>query len=148
MAGSVAGVNDLELRRRILRHFADTGLAPNAWNLLDWGIDEPTAALRRLDRNHAVVLDDAGRILMANPFSGVPTPWRVRAGDRRWFANCAWDAVAIPIAVGIDATIEGPWMDSDDEVDLAVVGGEVVGDRGFVHFEVPASHWWDDIVHT
>lgn len=141
-------MTDLELRRAVLRHFAETGRAPDHATLEGWGIGDPAGTLRRLHDAHAVVLDEAGHIIIANPFSGVPTRWRVRAGRRSWFANCAWDAIAIPIALGVDAEIEAPWMDVDGDVGLAVVDGQVVGDQGFVHFEVPAAHWWDDIVHT
>lgn len=140
-------MNDGELRLRILRHFAETGTAPTTDDLGGWGVDEPDAALHRLHSTHAVVLDESGQIIMANPFSGVPTVWQVRAGERMWFGNCAWDAVAIPIALGIDATIEAPWLDGGD-VHLSVIDGHAVGDDGFIHFAVPAAHWWDDVVHT
>ena len=141
-------MSDLELRRRILGHIAETGVAPTHDELAKWGVDDPGPALQRLHEGHAVVLDEAGRIIMANPFSGVPTRWQVRSDDRRWFANCAWDAIAIPIALGIDAMIDAPWMDENGEVGLSVVNGQVTGGAGFVHFEVPAAHWWDDVVHT
>ncbi len=86
--------------------------------------------------------------MMAHPFSGVPTRWLVRAGDRSWFANCAWDAIAIPVALGIDAAIEAPWRDGPGQVGLALEDGRVRGGPAFVYFAVPARHWWDDIVHT
>lgn len=140
-------MNDRKLRLQILLHFADTGQAPTQDHLRRWGVGDPASALAQQHAAHAVVLDDAGRIIMANPFSGVPTAWRVRAGERTWYANCAWDAMAIPIALGIDGDIEAAWLDGG-EVQLAMTGGHPVGDSGFVHFEVPAAHWWDDVVHT
>lgn len=140
-------VNDLQLRLAILRHFAETGRAPDHATLAGWGIDDPTSALQRLHDAHAVVLDENGRIIMANPFSGVPTIWQVWDGERGWFANCAWDAIAIPIALGIDARIEAPWLDGG-EVQLSMIDGNAVGENGFIHFEVAAAHWWDDVVHT
>src|SRR3954471_10833855 len=42
---------------------------------------------RRLHDAHALVLDDRGEIRMANPFSAVPTPYRVIAAGRGWYAN-------------------------------------------------------------
>ena len=73
----------------------------------------------------------------------------MRAGDRRWFANCAWDALAIPAALGTDAEIDAPWLDGGSPVDLRIVDGRLEGDTdACVHFVVPARHWWDDIVHT
>src|SRR5438876_11873511 len=51
---------------------------------------------------HITLLPGTQRILMAFPFSSIVTPFRVRiAGkDRDFFANCAWDAVAIHVALG------------------------------------------------
>ena len=43
------------------------------------------------------------RSRMANPFSAVPTAYRVQAGGRWWYANCAWDAFGI-CAVCTDRT--------------------------------------------
>ena len=68
---------------------------------------EVEAGWSRLHEAHALVLDaDTGAIRMANPFSGVPTPYRVEAGGRSWYANCAWDAFGICAALDIDGRIE------------------------------------------
>ena len=143
-------MDDERLRYEIYRTFAETGEAPSSGTLEAWsgGPDASAAALRRLHDAHAVVLDDAGRIRMALPFSAVPTGHRVGAGEQRWWANCAWDALAIPAALGIDARIDAEWLDTGEPVDLAIVGGELSDVDGFVHFTIPARRWWDDIVET
>src|SRR3712207_8826731 len=51
-----------------------------------------TTLFRSLHDAHALVVDDDGELLMAAPFSAVPTPFGVEAAGRRWHANCAWDA--------------------------------------------------------
>ena len=43
---------------------------------------------------------------MANPFSAIPTAYRVHAAGRSWFANCAWDAFGICAALHTDGRIE------------------------------------------
>ena len=43
---------------------------------------------------------------MANPFSAVPTAYRVLARDRWWYANCAWDAFGVCAALHADGRIE------------------------------------------
>ncbi len=141
---------DRELRRRIYDHLAATGAAPGRTELAEGvGPDiDVDRALRRLHDNHAIVLDDLGTIRMALPFSAVPTPHVVREGARRWWANCAWDTFGIPVALGIDATIEATWLDDDTPVDLAVRDGRLVHTGGFIHFPRPAATWWDDIVET
>src|SRR5688572_940913 len=40
-----------------------------------------------------------GEIWMAGPFSARPTTYRVRAGSRQWWANCAWDMLGIAAMV-------------------------------------------------
>jgi hypothetical protein len=39
---------------------------------------------------------------MANPFSAVPTAYRVHANGRWWYANCAWDAFGVLGAFDVD----------------------------------------------
>ena len=65
------------------------------------------ASFRRLADGHILVLQrGTGEILMANPFSAVPTPFLVRAGDGSWYGNCIWDAMGIPAMLKQDAAIE------------------------------------------
>lgn len=142
-------MDDAELRHAIYTHFAGRGEAPSVAALRDAhpGVDVP-GALARLHDAHAVVLDTGGEIRMALPFSAVPTPHVVQSGERRWWANCAWDSLAIPVALDIDATITSEWSDSDESVALTVRSGALSPLEGHVHFAIPARRWWDDIVET
>ena len=140
---------DWELRRVIYAGLAATGDVSNEATLASVAGDGLDVRLRRLHDAHQIVLDDDGSIRMALPFSAIETNHVVRAGERRWFANCAWDALAIPAALKIDAEIDAPWLDDDTPVALRIIAGELHGDvDARVHFAVPARHWWDDIVHT
>ena len=143
-------MDDAPLRAEIFAAFAESGRAPVKQLVARWagGEREAEAALRRLHDAHALVLDDAGDIRMALPFSAVETEHRVVADDRSWWANCAWDALAIPAALDTDARIEARWLDSDEPVDLAIVDGHPSSLEGFVHFAVPTRRWWDDIVES
>jgi len=142
-------MDDAALRHAIYQHFADKGEAPTVAALAAEhpGVDV-AAALARLHEAHAVVLDTGGEIRMALPFSAVPTPHVVRSGERRWWANCAWDSMAIPAALDIDVTITSEWMDADGPVTLTVRSGELSPLEGHVHFAIPACRWWDHIVET
>lgn len=138
-----------QLRHHIYEHFASVGRAPSRFQLEEWAGSDTTHALQRLDEAHAIVLaDDGSSIRMALPFSAAETGHAVRSGERSWWANCAWDSLAIPVAVGVDAAIDATWLDDDGPVDLAVNDGELSSYAGFVHFCIPARHWWDDIVET
>ncbi len=130
--------------------FAATGEAPSVALLTEWagGLANAESALRRLHEAHALVLDETGAIRMALPFSAVETEHQVVAGDRTWWANCAWDALAIPAALGLDGRINARWLDSGEAIDLEIVGGEPTSSDGLVHFAVPARRWWDDMVET
>ncbi len=106
-------------------------------------------AYERLARKRVLVLEDGGRkIRMAMPFSAVETPFEVRAIERKWYANCAWDALGIPAMLNCDARIVTRCGDCGDPVTLAVMDGEAVGDTEVVHFAVPALRWWENIVFT
>lgn len=111
--------------------------------------DDVLAAWRRLHDQHALVLDPAGtEIWMANPFSAVPTPFRVQAGGRWWFANCAWDAFGICAALHTDGRIETPCPDCDDTIAVDVLDGRPADESVLFHSLVPAQQWWDDIGFT
>ncbi len=108
-----------------------------------------TLAYERLARKRVLVLEENGReIRMAMPFSAVETPFEVRAIERKWYANCAWDALGIPAMLNCDARIVTCCGDCGEPLTLAVMDGEVVGGTEVVHFAVPAVRWWENIVFT
>jgi len=87
---------------------------------------------------------------MANPFSAVPTPYRVWAAGRWWYANCAWDAFGVCAALATDGRVVTTCRDCGDPMSVEVRdrrpghGGSVL----LFHCLVPAARWWDDIVFT
>lgn len=143
-------MDDLEFRYSIYQHFASHGGAPADEDMAAWmdGREAAAAALWRLHEAHAIVLDADGSIRMALPFSAIPTTHRVISADRSWWANCAWDALAVPVALGIDASIEATWLDTGEPVDLSVADGDLSHHDGYVHFRLPANRWWDDVIET
>lgn len=143
---------DLRLRRLTYDLFVELGRAPTAADVsgaLGSTTDDVLAGWRRLHEQHALVLDDAqSAIRMANPFSAVPTPYRVEADGRSWYGNCAWDAFGICAALESDGRIETSCPDCDDPIVVEVTNKEP-DDRSLVfHCLVPAAQWWDDIVYT
>ena len=141
----------LELRNRTYALFVEAGRAPTADELavaLGRTPDDVTAGWRRLHDAHALVLDDAGELLMAHPFSAVQTPFRVQADGRSWYANCAWDAFGICAALHVDGMIETQCPDCGDAIVVDVHGVSAFDDSLLFHCLVPARHWWDDVVYT
>ena len=135
---------DVELRNRIYRWFVEHGRAPSAGEA---GTDE--AGLRRLHDAHALVLEpDRPAIRMLNPFSAVPTAYRVDAGGRSWFGNCVWDAFGIPAALGVDGHVATTCLDCGEALEAEMVGGRPEPVDLVAHILLPARHWWEDIVFT
>jgi hypothetical protein len=143
---------DLEVRNATYGLFVELGRAPTAREAADEsGLAEADVrtAWRRLHDDHALVLDDAtGELRMAAPFSAVPTPFRVHAAGRSWYANCAWDAFGICAALGVDGRIEATCPDCGDPLAVEVQDGQPDDPSLVFHALVPAAHWWDDIVFT
>lgn len=111
--------------------------------------DRARAAYRALDRRHALFLEPGGEtIRMAHPFSGTPTPFRVRADGRAYWANCAWDALGIPAALHADAAIDAPAAEDGAPIRLTVEGDRVHARGEVVHFPRPFRIWYDDPIET
>ncbi|HEU4895557.1 MAG TPA: organomercurial lyase [Acidimicrobiia bacterium] len=107
-----------------------------------WEETDVLSSFRRLADEHRVALvEDGHRIWMAHPFSGVSTPYRAVTGDRSWFANCAWDALAILSMLGDGDAIGERGL-------VWRVRQGVVAPNGLVRLVVPARNFWDDIGFT
>ncbi len=87
-------------------------------------------------------------IRMANPFSAIPTGFRVRSGQKEWWANCAWDSVGIAAALGIDVQITASYPDVQQSVELQVEDGIIDGKGHQVYFPLPCRQWYDDLIFT
>lgn len=143
---------DIELRNVTYRRFIELGRAPIADEVArETGTtsDEVVAGWRRLHDLHALVLNPAtAEIRMANPFSAVPTAYRVRAADRSWYANCAWDAFGIFAALHTDGSFDTSCPDCGDPLSIRVSGQRPDRTDLLFHCLVSAAHWWDDIIFT
>ncbi|HEU0304718.1 MAG TPA: organomercurial lyase [Gaiellaceae bacterium] len=143
---------DLRLRNLTYGLVVELGRAPTAGDVAraaDSTAPEVLAAWSRLHGEHALVLDVARReIRMANPFSAVPTAYRVLAGGRWWYGNCAWDAVGICAALHVDGRIETSCPDCGEPIVVDVIEQKPDDEGLLFHCLVPAARWWDDIVHT
>jgi hypothetical protein len=143
---------DVQLRNLTYRLFVDQGRAPTAAEVgaaAGMAADEVLRGWRRLHDAHALVLNGAGTELrMANPLSAVPTPYRVEAGGRWWYANCAWDAFGVCAALQVDGRIETSCPDCGEPIAVGVRDERPDDERLLFHCLVPAQQWWEDIVFT
>lgn len=142
---------DIDLRNATYRRFVELGRAPlpaevaHATVLTETDVRE---GWRRLHYAHALVLDGSGSIAMANPFAARPTPFRVAAAGRSWFANCAWDAFGIGAALHADSVIQTDCGDCGTPIEITVRDARPDDTDLVFHVLVPAASWWDDIGYT
>lgn len=126
------------MRHLIYRSFAETGRPPRTSALAaEMGISEADALslLHELEDRHAVFLtEDRRGVLMANPFSAIPTPFTVTANGVGYWANCTSDMLGVPVPLGADATIQ--LFRSEEELQSWAAhrprGWRLVDDRGNV----------------
>lgn len=104
-------------------------------------------ALRNLSNAHMIVLQpESGEVLMANPFSAVPTPFLVTIGDRHWFGNCIWDSMGIAAMLHESVVLQTSCGCCGYAMTLRIPEDCIASDERVAHFAIPAAHWWDDIV--
>jgi len=144
--------HDVRIRNFLYRTCVESGRTPLASDVareFELSEEAADAALRRLHDAHALVLErDALEIRMLNPFSCVPSAWRVEAAGRTWYSNCAWDSFAVCAALHSDGRIESSCADCGESIAVDVRDGKPVQRDYLFHVLVPARRWWDDIVFT
>ena len=118
-----------QIRYFVYHHFADTTLPPSVDVTaahFDISIEEVSEYYKELHNRHAFFLEpETLTIRMANPFSGIPTDFKVRANGKTYFANCAWDMLGIPAALHCDAVIEAVCTESNETVQLEIKNGQI-----------------------
>lgn len=141
------------VRLEVLAATASSGHVPDAQAVarsLHVQPGETIEAFRRLGDSHVYVSEpgDPSKLRMANPYSAVPTPFRVEVRRKSYFGNCVWDALGIVSLLGGDGRVVTSCPDCRQPLELTVVGRRLVPVDAVVHFSVEARHWWDDIIHT
>ena len=144
--------HDTQVKLAVYRYFAETGQRPSAAQvaaLVGSHVNAVLAAYQRLGAQRMLVLEaDGESIRMASPFSGVPTQHVAEAGGRRYFANCAWDALGVVAALHLPGIVHSRCEQSGEPLHLEVgLEGPEPSDWLF-HCLVPAAKWWDDIAFT
>jgi len=153
-----------QIRHFVYQHFADSTHPPSVDTTaahFNISTEEAGEYYKELHNRHAFFLDlETTTVRMANPFSGIPTDFKVYANGKTYYANCAWDMLGIPAAFHTDAVIEAVCTESNETVQLevkhgnisapvAVLGGGDAASSGLlVHFPLPFTQWYDDLVFT
>ncbi|MYA40188.1 MAG: hypothetical protein F4Z31_00105 [Gemmatimonadetes bacterium] len=139
------------LRGHLYRRIRDNGTVLSRAELAaDLGATaaEIDRAFRFLADACVLALDCDGEVWMAHPFSAVPTPYRVETPIGAYWANCAWDALAIPLLLGTDGRTRTNCPQSGARFDLTMTRGRAVPRGAVVRLAVPVRDFWDDIGFT
>ena len=141
-----------QIRHFVYQHFGETARAPSAdeiashFNLTP---EQAIAAYKELHQRHALYLKPGSHeILMANPFSGIETNFKVHANGKTYFANCAWDTLGIPAALHTDAEVEATCAQSGEQILFHVKNGQIQRSEALVHFLIPFREWYNDLAFT
>jgi hypothetical protein len=141
-----------KVRHFVYAHFSDTTHAPTVDETahhFNISIEEASALYKELHNRHAFFLEpETLTIRMANPFSGIPTDFKVHSNGKTYYANCAWDMLGIPAALHCDAIIEAVFTESNESVQLEILDGKVTNGELLIHFPLPFARWYDDLVFT
>ncbi len=143
---------DLKVRYQIYRFFADHCTAPSYQqiaSLLSAEKEMARVSFHQLHERHMIFLEPhADTLRMANPFSAIPTRFKVTSGNKQWWANCAWDSLGIAAALKRDVQIKASYPDTQETVELQVEHGRVDGKNHIVYFPLPCREWYDDLIFT
>jgi hypothetical protein len=146
------------VRKFIFEHFEEHATAPVLEQIIrKFGLDRASAFKTLVDlqsARHIALLPGTQRILMAFPFSGIVTPFRVRltGEDKEYFANCAWDAVAIHVALKKEQWISSYCHHCSEDIKIHLKDQKLISpqsdSQSLVYLALPASKWWESIVLT
>ena len=145
---------DIEaLRVAIYRNFANRGESGRSVELADelgTNVETIQISLRQLANERHIVLDEAGRIIMAHPFSSIPLGFSVMGLRMLWWGGCAWDSFALPHILPNDNEVLVATRCPNCERVLAwAVNNRKPPDGAQVaHFLTPAAQLWDNVVHS
>src|SRR2546427_8976853 len=156
MPGSAADSLARDARKFVFDYFVEQAVPPVLEQIMEryrLRREEAFAVLKGLEEaRHLKLVPGTQRILMAFPFSAVATPFRVTRPviGRRYYANCAWDAVAFHSMLHEIIRIDGRCHHCAEPISIELAGAKSRSSprRPVVYLALPAAQWWNDIVLT
>jgi len=148
-------VSTPRVRLAIFEHFLQTAQAPTVEDLMtEFSLprESVTAILDELvAARHIALVPGSSRILMAFLFSAIATPFRVTTRGQRYFANCAWDAVAFHAMLGSDVRVDSFCHHCAAPITVELNDGRaalVEPAETLVYLALRPPQWWENIVVT
>jgi hypothetical protein len=142
-------------RKFIFDHFLEYTTAPPLEEIMQrfkLTRNEAFESFKELEADHHILpVPGTQRILMANPYSAVSTPFRVYVKRKRFFANCAWDSVSLHVMLGLDARVESFCHHCAEPIEISLSEGEVKSSKPsspLIFLSTPVSRWYDNLINT
>jgi hypothetical protein len=140
------------LHHVIIKHVIEEGYAPDVPTLgriLGCEMDQVVQALHRLQEYHGVALHPhEPRVWVIHPFSMAPTNFLVRSARGEWWGSCAECSLGIAVLLDEDVTITSNAGGHGNQLTIHVKDGHVLEKDILVHFPVPMSQAWDNVIYT
>ena len=143
-------ITSVDVRGHVYGSVTSSGRVPLIADLsreFDVSADDVRTLLRQLAQDHMLVLQPGSdEILMAMPFSAVPTSFDVETERYRTFGSCVWDAFGVGSMIGQPVRIRTSCPCCS--VSLVIDTDRLPDDGSIAHFALPAARWWDDVAFT
>ena len=143
------------VRKFIFDHFFEHSTPPVIEEVMQkfgLGRAQALSALKGLEEDHHILLvPGTQRILMANPYSAVTTPFLVHIGGRRYFANCAWDTISMHMMLEMDARVESYCHHCGEGIELSLSDGRVISSSPpspIIFLSTSVSRWYENLINT
>lgn len=140
------------LHHELIRGLVGSGRVPSnarLAELLACSERDVAASLEDLAAEHGVVLHpNSARVWAIHPFSLAPTPFFVESGGKSWWGNCAWCSLGIAVLIGQRCVITTTLGAEGEQVRLTVADGRVTPRDFVVHFPIPMTRVWENVVYA
>jgi hypothetical protein len=144
------------VRLFVYEHFLEHAVPPLVEQLMtefELTRAQTVAVLREVAESRGVaVVKGTSRILMAWPFSAIATPFVVRSGGKRYYANCSWDAIAFHAMLDqAPVRIDSYCHHCARPIEIELEGGRatlVEPSTTIVYLALRPTQWWEDIILT
>lgn len=141
-----------KIRYHINRFIFDNGFAPCVGELVkltQTDTKKVELGLKALSDNNALVLHPKSfDIWVAHPFALFPTLFWVKSAGKQWWGNCAWCSFGIATLINADAEIFTKLQGQQEPLTIHIKDNKVVEEDFVVHFPIPASKFWDNVIYT
>ena len=145
-------ITNSQLHHVLIKKIIEDGYAPSNPSLaehFDTSEAEVIRALYQLQAYHGVVLHpNEPKVWVIHPFSLSPTNFYIKSEKGQWWGNCAWCSLGVAALVKTDLSISTTVGAEGRPITIHLKDGEIVEKDLFIHFPVPMSKAWDNVIYT